>query len=81
MLHQTWATLEDAAPLVCKAERRSGKGHHGKWLKYRRGLYDALAVPRQRMHDAVKLFDHRIGSFGLFTLRLKVWWKNLLNRA
>ena len=81
VLHQTWATLEDAAPLVCKAERRSGKGHHGKWLKYRRGLYDALAVPRQCMHDAVKLFDHRIGSFGLFTLRLKVWCKNLLSRA
>ena len=79
--HQTWDTLEQAAPLVRKAERRSGRGHHGKWLKCRRGLYDAVAVPRQRMHDAVKLFDHRISGRRLWGLRLHVWWKNLLNRA
>ena len=78
---QTWNELDDAAPLIRKAERRSGMGHRGSWLKYCRGHYDAVAVRHEYMHDAVRLFDKKIGSGALLGLRLRVFWKNLMNRA
>ena len=79
--YQTWQTLEEAAPLLRKAERRSGRGHQGKWNKFRRGLYDAVAVPRQQVHDAIRLFDRKISGGSLWGLRWNVWWMNMMNRA
>ncbi|MBQ8656000.1 MAG: glycosyltransferase family 2 protein [Prevotella sp.] len=70
---KTCDTLEQAAPFIRKAERRSGQGHRGKWLKLRRGLYDAVAVRRERVHDAIRLFDQRIGFLRLWGLRLRVY--------
>lgn len=75
--HQTWDTLEEAVPLIRKAERRSGRGHRGKWLKFRRGVYDAVAIRSERVHDAIRLFDQRIRWNQLIGLRLRVFWKNL----
>ena len=78
---QTWNELDEAAPLIRKAERRSGKGHQGRWLKFKRGHYDAVAIRHERIHDAVRLFDKKIGFGTLLGLRLRVFWKNLMNRA
>ena len=78
--YQSWDLLKQAAPLIRKAERRSGRGHHGRWLKFRRGLYSAVAVKRERIHDAIRLFDERTGCGTLWRLRLSVYWKNLINR-
>ena len=75
--HQTWDTLEEAVPLIRKAERRSGRGHRGKWLKFRWGVYDAVAIRSERVHDAIRLFDQRIRWNQLIGLRLRVFWKNL----
>lgn len=74
--HQAWNTLEDVSPLLLKAERRSGRGHKGKWQKFRRGLYDAVAVRCERVHDAIRLFDLKIRGRRLWRLRLRVYWKN-----
>ena len=78
--YQSWEQLEQAVPLIRKAERRSGNGHHGRWLKYRRGLYNAVAVKRERIHDTIRLFDRKIGCGTLWGLRLTVYWKNMTNR-
>lgn len=78
--YQTWDDLEEAAPLIRKAERRSGKGHNGKWMKFLRGHYDAVVVSQEHIHDAIRLFDKKITSGTLFGLRLKVLWKNLTNK-
>lgn len=77
--YQSWTMLSDAAPLLLKAERRMGKGHRGRFLKYRRGLYDAIAVPRQHIHETLKHYDHPVRGFRLMGLRLSVWWKTLWN--
>lgn len=77
--YQSWSTLSDAAPLMRKAERRSGNGHRGRWFKKQRGLYDAIAVPRKSIHEALKHFDHAVNGRRLAGLRLHVWWKNLWN--
>ena len=77
---QAWDGLDEAEPLIQKAERRSGKGHNGRWMKLRRGHYDAVAVSRERIHDAIRLFDRRITAGSLWGLRLRVFWKNLTNK-
>lgn len=69
--HRCLPSLEYAKPLILKAERRSGRGHRGRWLKKRRGLYDAVSVPYERVHDAIRLFDKIIGQHRLWWLRLK----------
>ena len=71
--HVVATQLEDFIPVVRKAERRSCRGHQGKWFKRRRGLYDALCIRRERMFDAIKLFDLPIRGRRLMGLRLRVW--------
>ena len=74
---QAWETLEEAVPLIRKAERRSGRGHRGKWQKNRRGVYDAIVVCRERALDVIRLFDQTVRAKTLWDLRLRVYWKNL----
>lgn len=76
---QEIASLDDAVALITKAERRSGHGHHGRWLKYQRGLYDALAVDSRRVYDTIRLFDQTVSPWQLAMLRMKVAWRNLFN--
>ena len=75
--HQVWQQLEDAIPLLRKAERRAGRGHRGQWQKRRRGIYDAVAVKRDRIFDAVRCYDQIIRRRRLAGLRLHVIWKAL----
>lgn len=77
--HQSWEQLEDAFSLIYKAERHDGKGHRGTRLRHLRGLYDAIAIRRHRIYDAVRQYDRRISSFRLIGLRLQVAWHNLMN--
>ena len=78
---QQWDELDSASPLIRKAERRSGRGHQGRWLKFSRGLYDALVVDCSLVHDAIHLFDQQPGASTLWGLRLSTYWKNLFNKA
>ena len=71
--------LEDAKPFIVKAERRSGQGHRGRWMKYHRGQYDAVAVSKERMFDTIRLFDQSVGLWQLAKLRIEVLWQNLFN--
>ena len=68
--------LEDAAPLLQKAERYSGKGHKGSIMKRRRGLYDAVAIHRNCIYEAIRQYDLHIKSGKLMGLRMLVFWKN-----
>ena len=78
--YQSWSSLNEVVPLLRKAERRSRRGHDGKWLKRLRGLYDAVAVPRSIIHDTLKHYDDNVHGHRLLGLRIHVWWKNLLNK-
>lgn len=77
MTVQTFDSLEEASPLICKAERNSGKGHRGRFFAFRRGLYHTTAIRKERIHDSIKLYDLKIRGFKLAGLRMTVLWHNL----
>ena len=68
--------LEDAIPILQKTERHSGKGHHGIFLKRRRGIYDAVAIHRDCIYEAIRQYDQHVKSGKLLALRMLVFWKN-----
>ncbi|MDE6002514.1 MAG: hypothetical protein K2G76_03355, partial [Prevotella sp.] len=70
-------SVDEAAPLISKAERRSGRGHRGRFCQFRRGIYGAALVRRECIHDAISLFDRQFRGGRLLSLRLKVLWSNL----
>lgn len=74
VFHVLASDLSDLRTIVLKAERKSGKGHRGKWMKRRRGLYDALAVKKAYVYDAINLFDQKLFAGQLLMMRLKVWF-------
>ena len=75
--YQIFSELEEAHPLIYKAERCSGKGHRGRWFKFLRGHYEAAVVKRSRIHDVIGLFDRPVKGFSLFLLSLRTLWKNI----
>jgi len=76
---QRWYEVDDAAALICKSGRRSGRGNRGAWKKFRRGVYDLLAVSRPSAIDILPYYDLDIRGMKLWMLRLRVIWKNLFN--
>lgn len=76
---QSFGQLEDAESFLLKAERRSGKGHQGNRLNRKRGIYDAVAICRTRIFDAVRLYDHTVKGTKLLGLRIGVLWRNMFN--
>ena len=78
--YQKKENLEDALPIILKAERQSGRGHHGRWLKKWRGHYDAVAIRRDYIFDVIKCCDQDIRGLRLMGLRLRVAWNNLFIR-
>jgi len=76
---QSWDSLEEASPFICKAERRSGHGHQGNLLTYQRGAYDSIVVRKDRIYDALRLFDKEISSSQLCGLSIKIFLTNIFN--
>lgn len=70
--YRSWDDLEQVVPMLRKAERCSGHGHQGRWMKVARGLYDVLIVPHNRIHDTLHYYDENIRGFKLMCLRLQV---------
>jgi len=68
--------LEDAIPILQKTERHSGKGHHGIFLKRRRGIYDAVAIHRDCIYEAIRQYDQHVKSGKLLALRMLVFCKS-----
>lgn len=79
MTIQLFDSLDEASPLIRKAERRSGRGHRGRFFAFRRGLYQTVAIKKELIHEAIKLYDLNIKGSKLAGLRLSVWWKNLFS--
>ena len=77
--HQMFDNMEEATDFVLKAERRGGGGHRGRWFRMRRGMYDAIAVNKDEMVDAIKLFDQRLSTGRKMQLGLGVFFKNLFS--
>ena len=73
---KSFLQYEEAIPFLQKAERRSGKGHLGRHMKVTRGLYDAVAIHRDCIYEAIRQYDHRIKGCKLMGLRMHVFWKN-----
>ena len=71
--HVVATDLKDLSYIILKAERRSFKDYWSKWLRKRRGLYDAIGVRREHVFDAIMLYDQKIRGFRLLGLRLRVW--------
>ncbi len=74
---QSFDSLEEASPFLCKAERKSGHGHNGRFFQFQRGHYNIMMVKKECVHDALKLFDQTISLGQLAGLRLKVLFNNL----
>ena len=79
MCHQLFDDIEEASNVVLKAERRGGGGHRGRWFRMRRGMYDAIAVNKEQMVDAIKLFDQRLTAGRKMKLGVGVFFKNLFS--
>lgn len=79
VLHQLFDDIEEASNVVLKAERRGGGGHRGRWFRMRRGMYDAIAVNKEQMVDAIKLFDQRLTAGRKMKLGVGVFFKNLFS--
>lgn len=69
--HVVVDSLEALEPLVLKAERKSGRGHKGRWLKRHRGLYDAFSVRRENAPRAIMLIDQPFRGWQLAEARMK----------
>ena len=76
---QPFESVDGAAAIIGKAERLKGTGHKGKWLRYKRGLYDFVVVPAQLGHETLRLFERDIRGWQLFCLRLRVYFYNLFH--
>ncbi len=74
---QSFDSVEEAAPFICKAERRSGRGHRGRFLLFQRGIYNVVMVKRECVHDVLRLFDNPVTGSQLTGLRFKVLFNNL----
>ncbi len=70
--HVVATDVEDLIPMILKAERRGGHGHEGQWNKRRRGVYDAVAVRREKVYDVIRCFDHTVNSWKRLSLSLKM---------
>ena len=79
--YHTWTELTEAAPLLRKAERRPGRRHRGRWFRSWRGMYDAVAVPKELITDTLRYFDHDIHGWKLAGLRLCVFSKCLFHHS
>ena len=79
--YQLWEELESVAPLLRKAERRSGQGHRGRHFALIRGLYDAVAVPRSLIHNLLCYYDCNLHGYRLWNHRVEVAWKGLTNHC
>jgi hypothetical protein len=77
--HQMFDDMDEATDFVLKAERRGGGGHRGKWLRMRRGMYDAIAINKEQIVNAIKLFDQCLSTNQKMELGMKVFLKNLFS--
>ena len=64
-------------PAITKAERQGNYGHVGRFLKLRRGLYDAVCVQRDRVYDVINMFDRPVSFSQLWRLRFQVFMNSL----
>lgn len=76
---QLFESIDQAAPIVSKAERRFAHGHRGKLLRYLCGKYDFIVVPTSQGHDVLRLFEHDIRGSQLLWLRLRVVLYNMFH--
>ncbi len=74
---QSFQSMDDAAPMVYKAERRSAWGHRGHFLRFQRGLYSVIMVRKEYAQSAIQLFDHRLKGGQLMGASIKVLFNNL----
>ena len=77
VVHVTTTDIEDLRPTILKAERKKGGGHRGRFLKMRRGLYDAVCVHRDHVYDVINMFDRPVGFGKLWHLRFQVFLNSL----
>lgn len=77
VVHVSKDDIEELRPTIVKAERQSGRGHRGRVLKMRRGLYDAVSVRRDHVFDVINMFDRPVSFGKLWSLRLQVFLHSL----
>lgn len=77
LVHVTTSDVEELRPAILKAERKKGCGHRGRFLKMRRGLYDAVCVHRDHVFDVINMFDRPVGFGKLWRLRFQVFLNSL----
>jgi glycosyltransferase involved in cell wall biosynthesis len=77
VVHVTTTDVDELRPNIIKAERQGNRGHRGRFLKLRRGLYDAVCVQRDRVFDVINMFDHPVGFGQLWRLRFQVFLNSL----
>ena len=78
---QPFTDCQDASRLLEKAERKKGKLHDTRRMKYLKGKYDFIVVRKDVAHDALKYFDEHVGRIRRFSLGHAIFWYNLMHRS
>ena len=78
---QPFATIDEAAPLIIKTERRLTKITERKRFKYTWGRYDFIIIRKKDIFDLLKLFEQKVSASRLFSIRFRIFFMNLFRRA
>lgn len=78
---QPFAHIEDASKHLTKTERQAGNGHYLRRMRYMRGDYDFIFMPRERAHDALSLFEAHLSRGSRIGLVFSIFWRNLIRRS
>lgn len=78
---QPFATIDEAAPLIIKTERRLTKITERKRFKYTWGRYDFIVIRKKDVVEMLKLFEQKISWYRLFCIRLSILFGNMFRRA
>lgn len=74
---QTFDDIGQCRQLVTKAERKMRSSRNSRFMKYRLGRYDFIAVRRKRAFDLLQYFEQSPGAARLLGLRWNVLLSNL----
>ena len=76
---QLFDSVDEAAFIIGKTERKQAHGHRGKWMRYLRGKYDFIAVPTSLGHEALLHFERKLSGRRLIGRRIHIAFHNLFN--
>lgn len=81
ILLQPFSDYQKANCHIRKAERKLKRVHEWKRMGFAWGRYDFIIIRKDLAHDLLKFYEKKISAFSLFSIRMRIFWKNLIGRS